>query len=148
VGNLAGIALNLDVGLHGKLVIIYGDADLTFEEPPTDLWEEFTGFHEGKLGIRIDKSTGEVHVIYMFDEYEEGDYVGARKYQLETYGTWSLGSIPYGTVEVDNKDFTIDQIVYQRTSKKKGKGAIGVTYKEVLTGGGLSFTITIEELAS
>jgi hypothetical protein len=124
-------------------------------EPSPDFWGEFVGIHEGTLGVRIDKRTGEAHVIYMFDEYEEGDvperYVGARKYQLETYGTLTAGSIPYGTVEVAEEDFVIYQIVYQQTSKKNGKGAIGVTYEKVfpvLEGEVLSFTITINDLAS
>ncbi len=145
VGDITGIASDFDVGLHGKLTIVYGDVDLTFKEPNQGDWLYFN--NDGKLGIRMDKKTGEVHIIYMFDEYTEADgvskrYWGAKKYQLETYGTFSRGSIPYGTVEVDN-EVTIYQIKYQETSKKNGKGAFGVTYVPFLEGVDLSFTITI-----
>ena len=58
-------------------------------------------------------------------------------------GTWSDGSIPYGTIDVDDEAFTIYQMIYTSGSKKNGKGATSVTYEEV-GGGSVSFNITIE----
>ena len=152
-GDITGSASNLDVGLHGKLTIVYGDVNLNVVQAvksqyKNECWNNFD--IEGRLGIRMDKRTGEVEIIYMFDEYTEAygvseRYWGAKKYQLETYGTFSGGSIPYGTVEVDN-EVTIYQIVYQQTSKKNGKGAFGVTYVPVLEGEVLSFKITIDDI--
>lgn len=146
IGGISGSASNFDVGLHGKLTIVYGDVDLTFVKPyeEEDWWQNFDNEGEGRLGIRIDERTEEVHIIYMFDKYEETGY---KKYQLETYGTFS-GSIPYVTVFVANEEFEIYQIVSQRSSKKNGKGAIGVTYVSVFPEEvelKITFTITIIE---
>ncbi len=136
--------LTLDIYRYGKLVVVVGYANFTFKET---LGEDFNGFHEGKVGIRIDTRTGEVDILYSFDRYESGDqvderYVGWFKYQLEVPGTWSGESIPYGTVDVDGEAFTIYQMVYESGSKKNGKGATGVSYEEVWSGS-VSFNIFI-----
>ena len=138
-GNITSVELTLDVYRSGKLVVVDGSADLAFGETLGD----FYGSKEGSLGIRIDKRTGEADIIYNFARYETGDYVGWFKYQLEVPGTWSGGSIPYGTIDVDCEAFTIYQMIYSSGSKKKGKGATMVTYEEVGSGS-VSFNIILE----
>ena len=144
-GDIENGALTLDVYRYGKLVVVTGPADFTFKET---LGEDFAGFHEGKVGIRIDTRTGEVDILYSFDRYETTDevdarYVGWFKYQLEVPGTWSGESIPYGNINVDNEAFTIYQMIYTSGSKKNGKGATGVTY-EYVGSGSVSFEIIID----
>ena len=138
-GEITGSDLTLDVYRSGKLVVVVGPADFTFEET----LGEFNGSQEGNLGIRIDKRTGEADIIYNFARYETGDYEGWFKYQLEGPGTWSSGSIPYGTIDVGGEAFTIYQMIYSSGSTKKGKGATMVTYEEVWSGS-VSFNIFIE----
>ena len=48
-GDIENSALTLDVYRYGKLVVVTGPADFTFKET----LEDFAGFHEGKVGIRI-----------------------------------------------------------------------------------------------
>ena len=147
----AEFASNLDVYFSGKLVVVYGAMDLEEDlYAGEDWWDHFS--EGGRLGIRIDKRTGEVHIIYMFDEYTKEDdgvserYWGMKKYQLETYGTLPVESITYGTVKIANEEFKIKQLVYQETTKKKGngKGAFGVTYPIVLEDVYITFTIKID----
>lgn len=123
----------LDIRRAGRLVIVYGHADLVGIE-----WGDFQNGHE--LGIRIDKS-GETEIIYRFDTK---DFEGKEwsKYRLTGSGKWSDGSIPYGTIIVTEETFTIDEMFYERKGKK---GAIGVTYVPVWSGS-LSFTTTIDEI--
>ncbi len=139
-GDITSGELTLDVHRSGKLVVVVGSADFTFEGT---LWGEYAGSQEGTLGIRIDKRTGEVDIIYSFARYKTGDYEGWFKYQLEVPGTWSSGSIPYGTIDVDGEAFTIYQMIYSSGSKKKGKGATIVTYEERWSGS-VSFNIIIK----
>jgi len=123
-----------DVG-YTKLVIVYGDADLTFVNP-----EDFAGPQEGKGGVRINKRTGETEIIINFGKYETGPYKGWPRYQLDGSGEWSGVSIPYGTITASDGSFTIYEMFYER----KGKGATGVEYVPVWDGL-LSFTINIGE---
>ena len=143
-GDIENGTLTLDVYRYGKLVVVTGPANFTFKET---LGEDFAGFHEGKVGIRIDTRAREVDILYSFDRYEADEvderYVGWFKYQLEVPGTWSGESIPYGTIEVEGEAFTIYQMIYTSGSKKNGKGATGVTY-EVFGSGSVSFEIFIE----
>jgi len=156
------VTYTLDIRRAGRLVIVYGSADdLTFNDRgdrETEDWVklgtecswdyfEGAGLHEeGGLGIRIDKS-GETEIFYEFDRTVEVE--GSKKlwfkYQLTGSGIWSDESIPYGEITVTGETFTINEMFYERTSKKKGKGAIGVTYVPVWSGS-LSFTITIDEI--
>jgi hypothetical protein len=129
-------AVTLNVRRAGRLVIVYGLADLK-----GTVWDEFEDGHQ--LGIRIDKS-GETEIIYTFGTELFEDEPCA-KFQLEGFGTWSGKSVPYGTVTVTDKTFTIYELFYERTSKKNGKGAIGVTYVEVGSGL-LSFTVEIDSV--
>jgi len=138
-GNITSVELTLDVYRSGKLVVVDGSADFTFVKKLGD----FYGSKKGSLGIRIDKRTGEADIIYNFARYETGDYAGWFKYQLEGPGTWSGGSIPYGTIDVDCEAFTIYQMIYSSGSKKKGKGATMVTYEERWSGS-VSFNIIIK----
>ena len=142
-GNIENGALTLDVYRYGKLVVVTGPADFTFKET----LEDFAGFHEGKVGIRIDTRTGEVDILYSFDRYKADEvderYVGWFKYQLEVPGTWSGESIPYGTIEVEGEAFTIYKMIYTSGSKKNGKGATGVTYEEIGSGS-VSFNTIID----
>ncbi len=141
-GDITSDVLTLDVYRSGKLVVVTGPADFTFE---IDLGN-FTGPQEGNLGIRIDKRTGEADIIYSFDRYKTGEvderYVGWFKYQLEGPSTWSGENIPYGTIDVDGEAFTIYQMSYTSGSKKNGKGATLVTYAEVWSGS-VSFNVVI-----
>lgn len=144
----------LNIRRAGRLVIVYGPTDLTFVETTTGLWYNatldlnFAGlWKEGKVGIRIDKGTGEADIIYNFDRYETDPYKGWFRYQLEGSGEWSGESIPYRDITVENGAFTIYEMFYESASKKgKGKGATGVTYDPVWNGR-LSFTITIDKEA-
>jgi hypothetical protein len=142
-GDIARIELTLDVYRSGKLVVLVGPANFTFEVNLGD----FTSSQEGNLGIRIDKRTGEAEIIYSFDRYNASEvdarYVGWFKYQLEGPGTCSGESIPYGTIDVDGEFFTIYQMVYTSGSKKNGKGATHVTYEKVWSGS-VSFNVTID----
>jgi len=153
----------LDIRRAGRLVIVYGPANLTFQVSMvgtdgtnfTKLSQEWAETYEdmpnyfGKLGLRIDKTTQKAGIIYGFGRYTEEDidgiderYVGLFKYQLEGSEIWSGESIPYGTITVDAGDFTIKQMFYTSMSKGKAKSATGVTFEEVWSGS-LSFTITI-----
>jgi hypothetical protein len=138
---------DLDVYIH-KFVVLFGPAGLTFE-PNGGLWEEndhnFAGGHAGTLGIRIIKRTREAEIIYNFGEYEDGRYEGWPKYELKGLGKWSGERTPYETITVNDEEFTISQIFYESTSKKKGKGATSVEYIEVWRES-LSFEITITPL--
>jgi len=119
--------VTLNIRRAGKLVILYGPADLEGKE-----FEgiELGAFEDGhQLGIRIDKRTGVTEIIYNFGTKDfEGKTVS--KYQLTGPGTWSDGSIPYGTVTVTEENFIIYEMSFEHASKKKGKGAIGGTYVE------------------
>ena len=106
---------------------------------------ELVDFEDGhELGIRIDKRIGVTAIIYRFGTKDfEGKPVS--RYQLTGPGIWSGGSIPYGTVTVTEENFIIYEMFYERTSKKKGKGAIGGTYV-VVGSARLSFNIDITPL--
>ena len=123
--------VTLNIRRAGRLVIVYGPADL---EGIT-----YGDFEDGReLGIRIDKGTGEVAIIYRFDikDFEGKEW---SKYQLTGTGIWSTGSIPIGTITVTDETFTIYEMFYERKGKK---GATTVTYEEVWSGL-LSFGISI-----